>query len=90
LTASDQQWQGFGRVGLVLALLCLAAQAFAANGDAAKGAPPAVAHPDAGLSSAPVEIDGNELFRVRGVPASVVRRDVASASGRVSTGSCVR
>src|SRR5436190_23067598 len=70
---------------LLLVLPGFTVHALAASGDAAKGAPPAIVHPDAGLAAAPVEIDGTELFRVRGVPAFPAAERAAAIAERIES-----
>jgi hypothetical protein len=42
-----------------------------------------MAYPDAELPSAPVEIDGNVLFRVRGTSAFPAEKRAAAIAGRI-------
>ena len=63
---------------------CLAfdAPAFAAGKNAAEDSP-GVTDPDAKLPSAPVEIDGNVLFRVRGTSMISAEERAAAIAGRI-------
>ncbi len=69
--------------GLLLALLVLAQPALAAEDDAARTAPPPESHSEATVSSAQVEVDGVELFRVIGVQALPAAERAADIAGRI-------
>ena len=72
-----------GRLRVLLLLVMLTA---AVNGSVAVervGSPPADDHPDAEIETAPVEVDGRVLFRVRGWTSFSAKMRAAAIAGRI-------
>src|SRR5690349_4929041 len=67
-------------VACSLAMLSGTTQAIAQSAVAQN---PAAGHPDAAVSSAPVEVDGVALFKVLGVPAFPAEERAAAIAGRI-------
>ena len=68
---------------LLVGMLGFTAPALAAERQAAEDSQEGVPHPDAELPSAPVEIDGTVLFRVRGTSAFPAEKRAEAIAGRI-------
>lgn len=75
----------FNRSGLMLVCVLLPAMAIASTALAQVGTPWGELHPDAEIVTAPVEVDGRVLFRVRGVTSFPAEERAAAIVARIES-----
>ncbi|EXI79753.1 MAG: Potassium efflux system KefA precursor [Candidatus Accumulibacter appositus] len=75
----------FNRSGLMLLCVLLPAMVIAPTASAQVGAPWGELHPDAEIVTAPVEVDGRVLFRVRGVTSFPAEARAAAIVARIES-----